>query len=130
MRRRRSARMRACGKPTWGPRMLEVRDLHAWYGKSHILQGVRLDVAAGECVSLIGRNGVGRSTTIKAIMGMVAARGSARFRGEEVLGLPTFRIAHKGLGYVPENRDVFPTLTVAQNLALGVKARGARGRWS
>jgi branched-chain amino acid transport system ATP-binding protein len=110
--------------------MLEVRDLHAWYGKSHILQGVRLDVAAGECVSLIGRNGVGRSTTIKAIMGMVAARGSARFRGEEILGLPTFRIAHKGLGYVPENRDVFPTLTVAQNLALGVKARGTRGRWS
>jgi branched-chain amino acid transport system ATP-binding protein len=81
-------------------------------------------------VSLIGRNGVGRSTTIKAIMGMVDARGSVRFKGEEIVGLPTFRIAHKGLGYVPENRDVFPTLTVAQNLALGEKARGARGRWS
>jgi branched-chain amino acid transport system ATP-binding protein len=110
--------------------MLEVRDLNAWYGKSHILQGVRLDVAAGECVSLIGRNGAGRSTTIRAIMGMVEARGSARFKGEEILGLATFRIAHKGLGYVPENRDVFPTLTVAQNLALGRKGRGARGRWS
>jgi branched-chain amino acid transport system ATP-binding protein len=110
--------------------MLEVRDLHAWYGKSHILQGVKLDVAPGECVSLIGRNGVGRSTTIKAIMGMVDARGSVRFKGEEIVGLPTFRIAHKGLGYVPENRDVFPTLTVAQNLALGEKARGARSRWS
>jgi branched-chain amino acid transport system ATP-binding protein len=110
--------------------MLEIRDLHAWYGKSHILQGVKLDVAAGECVSLIGRNGVGRSTTIKAIMGMVDARGSVRFKGEEIVGLPTFRIAHKGLGYVPENRDVFPTLTVAQNLALGEKARGARSRWS
>jgi branched-chain amino acid transport system ATP-binding protein len=110
--------------------MLEVRDLHAWYGKSHILQGVKLDVAAGECVSLIGRNGVGRSTTIKAIMGMVESRGSVRFKGEEILGVETFRIAHKGLGYVPENRDVFPTLTVAQNLALGLKTRGPRGRWS
>ncbi|MGE5791578.1 MAG: ABC transporter ATP-binding protein [Bacteroidota bacterium] len=110
--------------------MLEVRDLHAWYGKSHILQGVRLDVAAGECVSLVGRNGVGRSTTIKSIMGMVDARGSVRFKGEELVGLQTFRIAHKGLGYVPENRDVFPSLTVAQNLALGLKTRGAKGRWS
>jgi branched-chain amino acid transport system ATP-binding protein len=110
--------------------MLEVRDLHAWYGKSHILQGVKLDVAAGECVSLIGRNGVGRSTTIKAIMGMVDARGSVRFKGEEIVGVETFRIAHKGLGYVPENRDVFPTLTVAQNLALGLKTRGVKGRWS
>ena len=110
--------------------MLEVRDLHAWYGKSHILQGVKLDVAAGECVSLIGRNGVGRSTTIKAIMGMVDARGSVRFKGEEIVGVETFRIAHKGLGYVPENRDVFPTLTVAQNLALGLKTGGAKGRWS
>ncbi len=110
--------------------MLEVRDLHAWYGKSHILHGVALDVAAGECVSLIGRNGVGRSTTIKAIMGMVEARGSVRFRGEELAGVETFRIAHKGLGYVPENRDVFPTLTVRQNLALGVKANARKGRWS
>jgi branched-chain amino acid transport system ATP-binding protein len=110
--------------------MLEVRDLHAWYGKSHILQGVRLDVAAGECVSLVGRNGVGRSTTIKSIMGMVDARGSVRFKGEELVGLQTFRIAHRGLGYVPENRDVFPTLTVAQNLALGLKTRSAKGRWA
>jgi len=112
--------------------MLEVRSLHAWYGKSHILQGVRLDVAAGECVSLVGRNGAGRSTTVKAIMGMVAARGSVRFKGEELVGLETFRIAHRGLGYVPESRDVFPGLTVAQNLALGVKARGAAtsGRWT
>ncbi len=110
--------------------MLEVRDLHAFYGKSHILHGVGLAVAAGECVSLIGRNGVGRSTTIKAIMGMVEARGSVRFKGEEILGVETFRIAHKGLGYVPENRDVFPTLTVAQNLALGLKDVGRKGRWS
>jgi branched-chain amino acid transport system ATP-binding protein len=110
--------------------MLEVRDLHAYYGKSHILHGVGLGVAAGECVSLIGRNGVGRSTTIKAIMGMVEARGSVRFKSEEILGVETFRIAHKGLGYVPENRDVFPTLTVAQNLALGLKDAARKGRWS
>jgi branched-chain amino acid transport system ATP-binding protein len=81
-------------------------------------------------VSLIGRNGVGRSTTIKAIMGMVDAEGSVRFQGAEILGLETYRIAHKGLGYVPENRDIFPTLTVHQNLELGMKTKGKTGRWS
>lgn len=110
--------------------MLEVRDLHAWYGKSHILHGVHLRVGAGECVSLVGRNGVGRSTTIKAVMGMVDARGSVRFNGVELLGLASYRIAHRGLGYVPENRDIFPTLTVRQNLELGLKARSRTGRWS
>lgn len=115
--------------------MLEVRDLHAHYGKSHILHGVNLEVAAGECVSLLGRNGVGRSTTIRSIMGMVDASGSIRFRGEEIVGLETFEIAHRGIGYVPENRDVFPTLTVRQNLILGMKgaARGTgrrQRRWS
>ncbi|HKC45614.1 MAG TPA: ABC transporter ATP-binding protein [Burkholderiales bacterium] len=110
--------------------MLEVRDLHAYYGKSHILQGVRLHVAAGECVSLIGRNGVGRSTTIKAVMGMVEGRGSVRFKGEEILGLATFAIAQRGIGYVPESRDVFPTLTVTQNLELGRKSRVRAPRWS
>jgi branched-chain amino acid transport system ATP-binding protein len=110
--------------------MLEVRDLHAYYGKSHILQGVRLQVAAGECVSLIGRNGVGRSTTIKAVMGMVEGRGSVRFKGEEILGLATFAIAQRGIGYVPENRDVFPTLTVTQNLELGRKPGARAPRWS
>jgi branched-chain amino acid transport system ATP-binding protein len=110
--------------------MLEVRDLHAYYGKSHILHGVHLDVGAGECVSLIGRNGVGRSTTIKAIMGMVDAEGSVRFKDAEILGLETYRIAHRGLGYVPENRDIFPTLTVRQNLELGMKTKGKTGRWS
>lgn len=107
--------------------MLEVRDLNAWYGKSHILRGVHLDVRRGEIVSLLGRNGVGRSTTLKAIMGMVRCSGSVRFRGADLVGLPAFRVAHQGLGYVPENRDVFPTLTVRQNLLLGEKrARGAR----
>ena len=110
--------------------MLEVRDLHAWYGKSHILQGVHLQVGAGECVSLVGRNGVGRSTTIRAIMGMVDAQGSVRFKDAEILGLQSYQIAHRGLGYVPENRDIFPTLTVRQNLELGMKTKGRTGRWS
>ena len=110
--------------------MLQVRELNAYYGKSHILQGVNLDVGPGECVSLVGRNGVGRSTTIKSIMGQVDATGSIKFRGEELLGRRTFEIAHKGLGYVPENRDIFPTLTVHQNLILGVKAKTLKPRWS
>jgi branched-chain amino acid transport system ATP-binding protein len=110
--------------------MLAVSDLHAFYGKSHILHGVSLRVDEGEIVSLLGRNGVGRSTTIKAIMGDVQARGSVRFRGEEICGLPPYVIARRGLGYVPENRDVFPTLTVRQNLLLGVKNLRKAGRWS
>ena len=109
--------------------MLEVRELHAFYGKSHILHGVQLALGAGEIVSLLGRNGVGRSTTVKAIMGMVACRGSIRFKGEEIAGLKAYRVAHKGLGYVPENRDIFPTLTVRQNLLLGQKSANAAGRW-
>ena len=109
--------------------MLAVRDLHAYYGKSHILHGVNLTVGRGEIVSLLGRNGVGRSTTIKTIMGQVAGTGSVRFKDEEVLGRKTYEIAHRGLGYVPENRDIFPTLTVEQNLILGIKGRSA-GKWS
>jgi branched-chain amino acid transport system ATP-binding protein len=109
--------------------MLEVRDLHAFYGKSHILHGVRLTIGDGEIVSLLGRNGVGRSTTIKAIMGMVDCNGSVRFKGEELVGRKAYEIAHKGLGYVPENRDIFPTLTVRQNLLLGQKAAKPSGRW-
>ena len=109
--------------------MLEVRDLNAYYGKSHILQGVNLDVSAGEVVSLLGRNGVGRSTTVKAIMGEVAPAGSIRFKGRDIAGLPSYRIARLGLGYVPENRDIFPSLTVAQNLLLGQKNPRRQGRW-
>ena len=109
--------------------MLEVRELNAYYGNSHILQGVSLDVAAGEVVSLLGRNGVGRSTTVKAIMGEVAPVGTIRFKGRDIAGLPSYRIARLGLGYVPENRDIFPTLTVRQNLILGQKDAGRGGRW-
>jgi branched-chain amino acid transport system ATP-binding protein len=110
--------------------MLAVSDLHAYYGKSHILHGVTLEVGEGEIVSLLGRNGVGRSTTIKAIMGDVQATGSVRFRGEEIAGLPPYVVARKGLGYVPENRDIFPTLTVRQNLLLGMKNPRQAGRWT
>ncbi|MGV8892457.1 MAG: ABC transporter ATP-binding protein [Burkholderiaceae bacterium] len=109
--------------------LLEIRDLHAFYGKSHILHGVNLSVAKGEIVSLLGRNGVGRSTTVKAAMGQVEAVGSILFKGEQLIGLKAFQIAHKGLGYVPENRDIFPTLTVEQNLLLGQK-QGKQSRWS
>ena len=109
--------------------MLAVRGLNAYYGKSHILQGVDLGVAAGEVVSLIGRNGVGRSTTVKAIIGEVAPVGSIRFKGREIAGLPSYRIARLGLGYVPEHRDIFPSLTVRQNLMLGLKDARRPGRW-
>jgi branched-chain amino acid transport system ATP-binding protein len=110
--------------------MLAVRDLHAYYGKSHILRGVELDVGAGEIVSILGRNGVGRSTTLKTIMGDVEPHGSIRFRGDEIAGLKPFAIARRGLGYVPEDRAVFPTLTVAQNLLLGEKTGGSARHWS
>src|ERR1700760_1242291 len=109
--------------------MLEVRDLHAYYGKSHILQGVDLQIGEGEVVSLLGRNGVGRSTTVKAIMGEVAPQGSIKFKGNELAGLPNYRIARLGLGYVPEHRDIFPSLTVRQNLMLGIKDIRRAGKW-
>ena len=110
--------------------MLEIDELHAYYGKSHVLQGVDLDVGAGEIVALLGRNGVGRSTTCKSIMGLVHARGSINYRGREIVGLRTDEIAHLGLGYVPEDRQIFPTLTVRQNLELGLKQKGRFGRWT
>jgi branched-chain amino acid transport system ATP-binding protein len=110
--------------------MLEVKDLHSYYGKSHILHGVHLNVRQGEIVSLLGRNGVGRSTTIKAIMGQVQSSGSVVFKGQELMGQKAYMIARKGLGIVPENRDIFPSLTVRQNLLLGMKGRKESGRWS
>jgi branched-chain amino acid transport system ATP-binding protein len=110
--------------------MLSVHSLNAFYGKSHILQGVTLDVRKGEVVSLLGRNGAGRSTTLKAIMGEVAPRGSIRFKGREIAGLPNHAIARAGLGYVPENRDIFSTLTVRQNLMLGMKDPRREGQWT
>src|SRR6516162_4068067 len=109
--------------------MLEVQDLHAYYGKSHILQGVDMYIRAGEVVSLLGRNGVGRSTTVKAVMGEVPPQGSIKFKDYDIAGLPSYRIARLGLGYVPENRDIFPDLTVGQNLMLGIKDPRRPGKW-
>ena len=110
--------------------LLEVVDLHAYYGKSHILHGVNFRVEQGEIVSLLGRNGVGRSTTIKAIMGAVPPIGSIRFKGEEIAGSRPHETARRGLGYVPETRDIFPALTVRQNLLLGEKPGKVGGRWA
>ena len=109
--------------------MLKLDQVHAFYGKSHVLHGVTMDVAPGEIVCLLGRNGSGRSTTAKAIMGLVDAQGSIQWKGQEIRGLPAYRIAHLGLGYVPENRDIFPKLTVHQNLLLGQKAGRRSARW-
>ena len=110
--------------------MLEVADLHAYYGKSHILHGVDLNVREGEIVSLLGRNGVGRSTTCKAIMGLVAPQGTVRYKGREIAGLRSDLVWRAGIGYVPEDRQIFPTLTVRQNLELGLKRAGRFGRWT
>ncbi len=109
--------------------MLALADVHAYYGKSHVLHGVNFQVGAGEIVALLGRNGSGRSTTVKTIMGLVQGAGSIRWREAEILGLKAFQIAHTGIGYVPENRDIFPSLTVHQNLLLGQKRAGKQGRW-
>jgi branched-chain amino acid transport system ATP-binding protein len=109
--------------------MLEVENLHAYYAKSHILQGVSFRVDAGEIVSLLGRNGAGRSTAVKTIIGHVPPVGTVRFRGERIDGLKPHEIARKGLGYVPEGREIFPTLTVRENLVLGMKSTRQAGRW-
>ena len=105
--------------------MLDVQDLHAYYGKSHILQGVNFSLQEGEVVSLLGR-----STTVKSIMGEVPPTGSIRFQGTEIAGWPNHRIARLGLGYVPEDRDIFPSLTVRQNLELGLKNPRKPGKWT
>ena len=100
--------------------MLQVAELNAYYGKSHILQGVTFHIEEGEIVSLLGRNGVGRSTTCKAIMGDVVPFGQVQFKGQEIAGKKPHEIALLGIGYVPENRDIFPALTVKQNMELGM----------
>ena len=110
--------------------MLAIHDLHAYYGKSHVLHGVNFDVQPGEIVALLGRNGSGRSTTAKAIMGLVDWQGAIDWKGQSLAGKKAFEIAHLGLGYVPESRDIFPSLTVHQNLLLGQKGSGKASRWS
>jgi branched-chain amino acid transport system ATP-binding protein len=114
--------------------MIDVENLHAFYGKSHVLQGVSMRVGAGEIVALLGRNGAGRSTTVKAIMGLIEnCHGEVLFKDRNISGMKAFEVAHLGIGYVPENRDIFPKLTVHQNLLLGQKKSGAKatqGRWN
>ena len=110
--------------------MLQVENLHAYYGKSHVLHGVSFGVGPGEIVALLGRNGSGRSTTAKAIMGLVECEGRIDWKSQSIQGKKAYEIAHLGVGYVPENRDIFPKLTVQQNLQLGQKQRGKNGRWT
>jgi len=110
--------------------MLKLNNVHAYYGKSHVLHGVSFEVREGEIVALLGRNGSGRSTTVKTIMGLVDGTGSVAWREQPILGRKAFEIAQAGIGYVPENRDIFPKLTVHQNLTLGQKSAKVRGRWS
>jgi len=110
-------------------RSLKLDNVHAFYGKSHVLHGVSMEVRPGEIVSLLGRNGSGRSTTAKTIMGQVDGTGSVKFGERELLGRKAYEIAHEGIGYVPENRDIFPKLTVHQNLLLGQKSGAKKARW-
>ncbi len=111
--------------------MLELRDLHAYYGASHVVQGIDLSVGPGEAVGLMGRNGVGKTTTLKAIMGLEArTRGQILFDGADVAGLPSHVRAGRGLGYVPEERAVFPQMTVEENVRIGAlihRPRDVRG---
>ena len=109
--------------------MLHIDNLHAFYGKSHVLHGVSFSVEPGEIVALLGRNGSGRSTTAKAIMGLVDAHGQMLWKGKSITGRKAYEVAHLGIGYVPENRDIFPKLTVHQNLMLGQKGKGQGSRW-
>jgi branched-chain amino acid transport system ATP-binding protein len=110
--------------------MLKINNLHAYYGKSHVLHGVSFEVQSGEIVALLGRNGSGRSTTAKAIMGLVQCEGDVLWKEKQILGKKAYEIAHLGLGYVPESRDIFPALTVHENLLLGQKGSGKGSRWS
>jgi branched-chain amino acid transport system ATP-binding protein len=103
--------------------LLEVNQIHTYYDDSHVLDGITLEVARGELVAILGRNGVGKSTTLKSIMGIAPARsGSIRFKGKEIQALPPYRIARMGIGYVPEERRIFPELTVRENLIMGLKS--------
>jgi branched-chain amino acid transport system ATP-binding protein len=109
--------------------MLKVDNLQAFYGKSHVLHGISFTLQPGEIVALLGRNGSGRSTTAKAIMGLVDCTGDIVWKGRQLAGLRSFEVAHAGIGYVPENRDIFPTLSVHQNLLLGQKRSGKPSQW-
>ena len=108
---------------------LVVRDLHAWQGTTPVLRSVNLTVAAGQTVALLGRNGSGRSTTAQALMGLVRAQGQVLWQGRQWMGQPTHTMARAGLGYVPEHKDIFPALSVQENLTLGLRASAQRRYW-
>ena len=111
--------------------MLSLHDVAASYGSSQVLFGVRLEVGPGEVVALLGRNGMGKTTLVKTVMGLLPARGGeVRFEGARLTGLPPFRVAQMGLGLVPEGRQVFPTLTVEENLIATAARRGGRDAWT
>ena len=130
--------MFGCSRLIWATRscqhrwvnVLDIKDIHAGYGQHGVLRGVSLQLAAGQTLALLGRNGSGRSTLAKALMGMLPARGSVMWRGQQLQGRKTYEIARLGLGYVPESRDVFANLSVAENLLLGHGTRRGRGRWN
>jgi len=104
--------------------LLEIDNIHTFFGKSHILHGISLKMEKGEIIALLGRNGVGKSTTLKSIIGMVPPQqGSIRFKGEDIVGLRPYKICRLGIGYVPEDRCIFPNLTIRQNLLVGVKPK-------
>jgi len=112
--------------------MLEVKDIHTYYEKSHILFGISIEVQKGKIVGLLGRNGAGKSTTLKSIIGIVPPKaGSIRFKGEEITKLPPYKICHKGIGYVPEDRRVFSDLTVYENLEImGLWKQKQKPNWT
>jgi len=110
--------------------ILNVEGIQTYYGKSHIIQGISLDVKAHECVSLLGRNGAGKTTTLKSIMGLVPPKeGSIRFKGQEIAGRKPFEISRQGIGLVPEDRQIFTTLTVTENLRISYQKERAGGQW-
>lgn len=108
------------------PSLLEVRDLHVYLGQSHVLQGVSFNVPEGGVTALLGRNGVGKTTTLRALMGLVEPRGHVTLAGEDLTRLPTYKIVRRGVGYVPEDRDIFAGLTVEENLRLAERNGSAR----
>jgi branched-chain amino acid transport system ATP-binding protein len=111
--------------------LLEVDGIHTAYGSSRVLFGISLDIKAGECVCLLGRNGVGKTTTMRSIMGLTPpSQGHVRFKGKDITGAPPHRLARHGIGYVPEDRRIFAELTVWENLDVAGRSAGRAGRWT
>ena len=111
--------------------LLEVDGIHTAYGSSRVLFGISLDIKAGECVCLLGRNGVGKTTTMRSIMGLTPpSQGHVRFKGRDITGSPPYRLARKGIGYVPEDRRIFAELTVWENLDVAGRSAARAGRWT